>query len=83
LVERYGLAEQDTIKPSEDPVIKEPDIPVSEAIKALETLRLFEIKQDDGSEALIRALDQADRRYIVKKQEGKKQRTINSFFQKK
>ena len=85
VVERYALAEEDTAEPAEDAVVGEedPDIPVSEAIKALETLKLFEMRQEDGSEALIRALDQADRRYLAKKHEGRKQRTIESFFQKK
>jgi hypothetical protein len=85
VVERYGLAEEDTVEPAEDAVDGEedPDIPVSEAIKALETLKLFEIRQEDGSEALLLALDQADRRYLAKKHEGRKQRTIESFFQKK
>jgi hypothetical protein len=58
VVERYGLAEEDTVEPAEDAVVKgeDPDIPVSEAIKALEILKLFEMRQEDGSEALLRAL---------------------------
>ena len=57
VVERYRLAEEDIIEVLEDLVIKELDISIFEAIKALETLKLFETKQDDRSEALIRALD--------------------------
>ena len=85
VVERYGIAEEDTIDSAEDVAIgeEELDIPVSEAIKALEILKLFEIRQEDGSEVLLRALDQADQRYLAKKHEGKKQQTIDSFFQKK
>jgi len=85
VVERYRLAEEDTIKPADDAVNKEEevDIPISKAIKALETLKLFEMRQEDGSEVLLRALDQADRRYLSKKHEGKKQQTIDSFFQKR
>jgi hypothetical protein len=85
VVERYGIAEEDTIDSAEDAAIgeEELDIPVSEAIKPLEILKLFEIRQEDGSEVLLRALDQADQRYLAKKHEGKKQQTIDSFFQKK
>src|SRR5439155_10732406 len=85
VVERYGIAEEDIVELAEDAAIgeEEPDIPVSEAIKALEILKLFEIRQEDGSEVLLQALDQANRRYLAKKNKGKKQRTINSFFQKK
>ena len=62
VVERYGLAEEDTVELAEDAVIGEedPDISISEAIKALEILKLFEIRQEDGSEVLLRAIDQAD-----------------------
>lgn len=82
VVERYGLAEEDTVELAEDAVIGEgdPDISISEAINALEILKLFEMRQEDGSEALLRAIDQADRRYLAKKYKGRKQRTIESFF---
>jgi hypothetical protein len=82
VVERYGLAEEDTVELAEDAVIGEedPDISISEAIKALKILKLFEIRQEDRSEVLLRAIDQADRRYLAKKYKGRKQRTIESFF---
>jgi hypothetical protein len=82
VVERYGLAEEDTIEPAEDAVDREEevDIPISEAIKALETLQLFEMRQEDGSEVLLQVLDQADQRYLAKKYKGKKQQTIDRFF---
>ena len=85
VVERYRIAEEDTIEPAEDAAIgeEEPDIPISEAIKALEILKLFEIRQEDGSEVLLQALHQADQRYLAKKHKGKKQQTIDSFFHKK
>jgi hypothetical protein len=62
VVERYGLAKEDTVKLAEDAVIGEedPDISISEAIKALEILKLFEIRQEDRSEVLLRVIDQAD-----------------------
>jgi hypothetical protein len=79
------MAEEDTIEPAEDTAIREEevDIPISKAIKALEILKLFEIRQEDGSEVLLQALNQADQRYLAKKYKGKKQQTIDSFFQKK
>ena len=79
------MAKEDTVEQAEDAVVREedPDIPISEAIKALRTLKLFEMQQEDGLEALLQALDQADRRYLAKKYKGRKQCTIKSFFQKK
>jgi hypothetical protein len=84
MVERYGFTNQDTLEPEEDAAIEEeePIIPVSEAIEALEILKLFELRQEDGSEELLQALDQADRRYQGKQIKERKQRTIDSFFQK-
>jgi len=46
---------------------EEVDVPISEAIKALETLSYLRYKQEDGSEVLLRVLDQADRRYLAKR----------------
>jgi hypothetical protein len=80
IVERYGVSEGDIVDIVEDGVVQEEDISVSKAIEALETLKLFEIQQEDGSEALLRALDQAGTRYIKKKNESRKQVTIDSFF---
>ena len=65
MVERYRFTSEDILDPDEDAAIEEeePIIPVSGAIKALEILKLFELRQEDGSEELLQALDQADRRY--------------------
>jgi hypothetical protein len=81
MVERYRFTNEDILEPEEDAATekKEPIIPVSEAIKALE---LFELGQEDGSKGLLKALDQADRRYQGKQIKERKQRPINSFFQK-
>jgi hypothetical protein len=80
VVERYGVSEDDIVDMAEDGVVQEEDISVFKAIEALETLKLFEIQQEDGSEALLHALDQAGTRYIKKKNESRKQVTIDSFF---
>ena len=80
IVERYRVSEGDIVDIVEDGVVQEEDISVSKAIEALETLKLFEIQQEDGSEGLLRALDQAGTRYIKKKNERRKQVTIDSFF---
>jgi hypothetical protein len=57
VVERYGVSEDDIVDMAEDGVVQEEDISVFKAIEALETLKLFEIQQEDGSEALLHALD--------------------------
>jgi hypothetical protein len=56
VVERYSTGTEDIVELAGDAVIEEEDkdIPVSEVIKALETLKLFEMQQEDGSEVLLR-----------------------------
>jgi hypothetical protein len=65
LVDQYGARDEDIIEPEEDAAIDEEDrdIPVLEALQALETLRLFTLRREDGSESLLRELDQADRQF--------------------
>ena len=55
-------------------------VTVSKAIEALETLKLFEIQQEDGSGAFLHALDQAGTRYMRKQNEARKQVTLDRFF---
>jgi hypothetical protein len=56
VVERYGVAEEDIVELADDAFVEEEDIPASEAIRALEILKLFEIRPEDGLEAFYRLL---------------------------
>jgi hypothetical protein len=59
IVDRYSAN-------TEDGDIEEEKVSINDAIKALETLKLFEIQQEDGTKLFLQALDQADRRYTQK-----------------
>jgi hypothetical protein len=69
LVDQYRARDKDIIKPEEDAAINEEDCDillleaVLEAIQALETLRLFTLRREDGLESLLQELDQADRQF--------------------
>ena len=82
LVDQYGAGDEDIIEPEEDAAVDEEDrdIPLLEAVQALETLRLFTLRREDGSESLLRELDQADRQFQAIAINQRTQRTIQSFW---
>jgi hypothetical protein len=64
IIYQYSTGNEDILEPGEDAIEAEEedrDILLSEAIQALETLRLYTLQREDGSETLLRELDQADR----------------------
>jgi hypothetical protein len=83
IIDRYSVDTEDIFEELEEGDIEEEKVPINDAIKALETLKLFEIQQEDGAKLFIQALDQADRRYMQKQYQSRKQTTIDSFFQNK
>jgi hypothetical protein len=83
IVDRYSVDTEDIFEELEEGDIEEEKVSITDAIKALETLKLFEIQQEDGAKLFIQALDQADRQYMQKQYQSKKQTTIDSFFQNK
>ena len=82
LVDQYGAGDEDIIEPEEDAAVDEEDrdIPLLEAVQALETLRLFTLRREDGSESLLQELDQADRQFQAIAINQRTQRTIQSFW---
>ena len=57
----------------------EPPVPISEAIRALETLQRFEIAREDGSRN-IKVLDSLAKEFSVLQISKKNQKTLDSFF---
>jgi hypothetical protein len=63
IIDQYSTGNEDILEPGEDAIEAEEedrDILLSEAIQALETLRLYTLQREDGSETLLQELDQAD-----------------------
>lgn len=82
VVDRYSTDKEDTVDELEDGDSEE-KVSITDAIKALETLKLFEIQQEDGAKSFLQVLDQADQRYMRKRLQLKKQVTLDSFLQHK
>ena len=80
VVERYSTDKEGEIEEIKDNDIEEEKVAISEAIRALETLKLYEIQQDDGDSITLQALDRLGRDITRRKQCLGKQSTINSFF---
>lgn len=85
LVEQYGAGDEDMFEPEEDAAVDDEDRDISllEAAQALETLRLFTLRREDGSESLLQELDQADRQFQAMAIKQRTQRTIQSFWKNK
>ena len=85
LVEQYGAGDEDMFEPEEDAAVDDEDRDISllEAVQALETLRLFTLRREDGSESLLQELDQADRQFQAMAIKQRTQRTIQSFWKNK
>lgn len=80
VVEQYSIVEGDDIDEAEDAEVEEESVTVFKAIEALETLKLFETQQEDGSEGLLCALDQAGTRYLTKRDGMRKQVTLERYL---
>lgn len=84
IVDQYSAGNEDVLEPGEDAIEAEEEdraISLSEAIQALETLRLYTLRRDDGSEALLRELDQAERQFQAVLINQRKQQSIKSYFE--
>ena len=57
-------------------------VPIQEAIKALETLKLWEIQQENGEVPVLQTLEQIGRRIQQNQLQSMKQSTLYSFFQR-
>jgi hypothetical protein len=84
IIDQYSTGNEDILEPGEDAIEAEEEdcnIPLSEAIQALETLRLYTLQREDGSETLLQELDQADRQFQAVLINQRKQQSIKSYFQ--
>lgn len=63
VVEKYGIAEEDTIELAEDGIDKEEEADISIS----ETLQLFEMQQEDGSSQKARRKEATDSRQLFQR----------------
>jgi hypothetical protein len=79
-VERYSTEKKGTIEESDEDDIEVELVPITEALKALEIVRLWEIQQGNGEQITLSALDRKERRMVQARYENRKQTMITSFF---
>jgi hypothetical protein len=77
---RYSIENDGTVEEVEDGDIEIEKILPAEAVKALETVRLWELQQEDGQASTLQVLDRVERKMQRARKEGRKQTTIVSFF---
>ena len=80
VVERYSIENEGTVEEVEEGDIEIEKILTAEALKALETVRLWELQQEDGQASTLQVRDRVARRMQLARKEGRKQTTIVSFF---
>ena len=82
VVDRYSRYKEGEEEPIEEGDIEVEKVPIQEAIKALETLKLWEIQQENDEMSVLQTLEQIGRRIQQNKLQSMKQSTLHSFFQR-
>ena len=80
IIERYQTSEDTKIDKEDEGNIKLLRITDSEALKALEVLKSYEIQQENGSEVMLRALDSVEKWIYASCIQTKKQKLIERYF---
>ena len=81
VVERYSADKEGEEEPIEEGDIEVEKVPIREAIKALETLKLWEMQQENGEISALQTLEQIGRRIQQNTLQSTRQTTLYSFFQ--
>jgi hypothetical protein len=80
VVERYIIEKECTVEEVEEGDIEIENILTADALKGLESVRLWEMQQEDGQATTLQVLDRVETRMQLARHEGRKQTTIVSFF---
>jgi hypothetical protein len=80
VVERYSTEKEGIVEEPDEDDIEVELVSTTEALKALEIVKLWEIQQENGEQTILSALDRIERRIVQAKYESRKQTMITSFF---
>ena len=78
VIESYSYEESEAVEDNSDSEV--PNIAISEAIKAIECLKLFELQQDIGEKGNILALERIERGIHQNRCNYQKQKTLDNYF---
>jgi hypothetical protein len=79
VVEHYS-ADKEEEELEDDGEEEEPKVSINAVIQALETLKLWELQQDDGNTANLRLYDNIGSRMKYSQAQSKRQGTLERFF---
>jgi hypothetical protein len=80
VVDRYSTEKEGTVEEPDEDDIEIELVPTTEALKAIEIIKLWEIQQENGEQSTLSALDRIERRMVQARWESRKQTMITSFF---
>ena len=80
VVDRYRTEKEGTVEEPDEDDIEIDLVPTTEALKAIEIVKLWEIQQENREQSTLSALDRIERRMVQARYENRKQTMITSFF---
>jgi hypothetical protein len=80
VVDRYSTEKEGTVEEPDEDDIEIELVPTTEALKAIEIVKLWEIQQENAEQSTLSALDRIERRMVQARYENRKQTMITSFF---
>jgi hypothetical protein len=80
VIDRYSRDKEDEADEAEASDIEEEEVSLADAIRALELLKIHQLKSKYGSSLHLSNLDKLGRDLIAERHSGGKQSTIESFF---
>ncbi|TQS33838.1 hypothetical protein Golomagni_05805 [Golovinomyces magnicellulatus] len=80
VIERYSTDRADIVEEAEEGDIDTEKVSNDEALKAIDIVRLWEHKQEDGQTTIVQVLDNIEKRMQRAKLESKKQTILDSYF---
>jgi hypothetical protein len=80
VVDRYSIEKEGIVEEPDEDDIEIELVSITEALKALNIVKLWEMQQENGEKATLSVLDRVERRMVQARYENRKQTIITSFF---
>jgi hypothetical protein len=80
VVDRYSTEKEGIVEEPDEDDIEIELVSITEVLKALDIVKLWEMQQENGEKATLSVLDRVERRMVQARYENRKQTMITSFF---
>ena len=81
-MERYSQYKEGEEETDDESDIEVEKVSTTEALRCLDTVRLWKLQQENNDVSILRALDRLGKEILQSRRQATKQTTIVSFFQK-